>query len=145
MRVWMRLIFAATILATTAACGATATVYTAGQPAIEGRIVGGDTSALYVQNAASEIYRVPKNRVHDVDHPGNVLFTVGAIGFGSIGSAVISQRNSQFARDVGPQLLFYGALALLGGWQWWESSSAASVAPPAGMNILEVPPLQEVR
>lgn len=59
------------VAAAVALSGCTATIYRAGQPAIEGRLVGGDDDHLAVRNAGGEVFRVPRAEIVDVDHPGN--------------------------------------------------------------------------
>lgn len=135
---------AAVLLAATA-CSAPATIKTSGQPAIEGRIVGGDGQALYVQNGSNEVYRLPKNRVLDIDHPGNLVFTIGAIGFGSAVPLALSRPLDRLDSDLAAQLLIFAGIAALGGWQWWLSSSAVEAVLPAGTEVNEFMPLQEVR
>lgn len=128
-----------------ASCSGTATVHTAGQPAIEGRIIGGDQAWLFVQNSGGELYRVPKSRVHDIDHPGNVLFTVGAVGSGTVMFASTGPSSGQFASQFAPQLAIYGVLLGIGLWQWWDSSAAVHQPLPPGVHALDAPGLQEVR
>lgn len=128
-----------------ASCSGTATVHTAGQPAIEGRIIGGDSTWLFVQNNAGELYRVPKRRVHDIDHPGNVLFTVGAVGLGTGLAASAGRPPDQIPSEFTTQLAIYGVLLGLGLWQWWDSSAAVHQPLSPGVESLEAPVFEEVR
>lgn len=70
-------------------CGTTATVSRVNAPAMEGRIVSSDQRAIYVQTAG-DTFPIARDEISDIDHPGNVAATIGAIvtGYGIANIAV---------------------------------------------------------
>ena len=132
------------LLALPCAC-TTATIQRAGGPDLEAQLVGGDKQYLYVRTESGQTFRVPRNTVVDIDHPGNVLmvastpvlleaalfFVIPAALNGDCASRNCDEFNALF-RGVG--IVFGGAgLAMLAGGAipWLRSTGA--VATDAGM------------
>jgi hypothetical protein len=68
------------------ACSTTATISRRHGPAYEAEIVGSDADTLRLENGDGQALLVPREDVVDIDHPGNVLMTIGAVilGVGTI-------------------------------------------------------------
>lgn len=137
-------------------CGTTATVITRDGKRDETRIVGGDRDVLLLQNDYGVEKIVRRTEVKDIDHPGNVIATLGGLIGGSYGLSLIavgvicgssgSSRNS-----VCP--LMYGVLGaatalgagmfVWGMWTWLTSKNAVSDSlsnPPVPMPVTPLPP-----
>jgi hypothetical protein len=66
----------------TGACSTTATISTVRGSSYEATIDGSSAEALRLQNRDGQRFVVPREDVVDVDHPGNVLMTIGAVMLG---------------------------------------------------------------
>jgi hypothetical protein len=66
-------------LALLTGCGTTATITRANAPAIDAKIVRSDKDEVYVETTSGEAMTVPRGEIKDVDHPGNVAATIGAL------------------------------------------------------------------
>ena len=112
--------------------------------AIEGRIVGGDDRALYVDSDKGPI-RVERERIETLRHPGEVSTTVGGILIGLSAISFTPQRISLGAPAdheiyasigglvVGATMLTWGLL------RWVESSGRTDRPPPPRWRFLESP------
>jgi hypothetical protein len=60
-------------------CGTSATITRANAPAIDGKIIGGDSSDVYIETRSGVSDTVPRSEITDIDHPGNVAATIGAL------------------------------------------------------------------
>jgi hypothetical protein len=120
-------------------CSTTATVITRDGKREETRIVGGDREVLLLQNDYGVEKVVRRTEVKDIDHPGNVVATIGGIIGGSYGLSLAfvgslcatsgSSRNSTCL----PLLGMTGAMTALGAvmfvwglWTWLGSKNAVS-------------------
>ncbi len=64
-------------------CGTTATLTRPGAPEVEAKIMASDSQNIYVENAGGTT-TLARDSITDIDHPGNVAATIGAIvtGYG---------------------------------------------------------------
>lgn len=120
--------FVATVLL--AGCGTTATVSRLGSRPLDARIVGGDSASIYVETDSAK-YAVPRNEITDIDHPGNVAATIGAIvtGYGianiAAGASDCDRYGGAYCAGVflpaaiGAPVMAYGLVT------WISSVSAA--------------------
>ena len=127
------------------ACSTTATIHRAHGPAYEAEIADSDASRLRVLGDDGRLHEVPRAEVTDVDHPGNVVLTVGAVlaGIGAlVALSISSDSNStqQQRNDATAIALVYGlpglAMLIAGGVTYIGSMSRASafenaIAPAA--------------
>lgn len=133
-------------------CANTATIRRNNGPDLEAQIVSADPGALNVAGSDG-VYRIPREDVYDIDHPGNV--TLG-VGVGLLALAVVAfaalAANGSLDRGTGPAvgsllaapgagLTFFGSVIYL-------RSKHASAAfedqprtdqPPAPLPIVRLP------
>jgi hypothetical protein len=66
-------------------CSSTATIVRTDGPDNEAEIANSDAAALYVRARNGQIYRINRESIADIDHPGNVEIIVGSLllGLGS--------------------------------------------------------------
>lgn len=64
-------------------CGTTATITRPGTSPVEAKIMASDSQNIYVENAGGTT-TIARDSITDIDHPGNVAATIGAIvtGYG---------------------------------------------------------------
>jgi hypothetical protein len=62
-----------------AACSTMATVTRRNAPALDARIIGGDSENVYVESGNGRIETIPRSDIQDIDHPGNVAALIGGI------------------------------------------------------------------
>jgi hypothetical protein len=117
-----------------AGCSTTATIHRVSGPAYEAKILQSDATSLDVQGDDGRPYRVPREQVSDIDHPGNVLATVGAalLGFAGLISYVAATENGggPSSRDTAITVgVVYGLpgllMAVAGGSIWLSSKDKA--------------------
>jgi hypothetical protein len=129
-------------------CSTTATIHRVYGPAYEAEIADSDGSALRVLGDDGRLYPVSREEVTDIDHPGNVVLTVGAVLVGiaalvslSIANDGDGSQNREEATAVG---LVYGlpGLAMLigGGVTYIGSKSRASAFETGRFPALSRPP-----
>jgi hypothetical protein len=73
-----------------AACSSTATISRNFGPAYEAEITGSDARSLRVRAQNGYEFVVPREDVTDIDHPGNVLLTIGAVVTGMYSPFLVS-------------------------------------------------------
>jgi hypothetical protein len=129
-----------------AGCSTTATIFRSNGPNIESRIVDGDATSLFVQSDNGLVYRVDRRTVADIDHPGNVHLTIGALclaaSAGLLASSFAesdrSDREGSLAAAAG-----YGGiglpLALWGGWAFLRSRQADEGREPRPALVMSAP------
>ena len=121
------------------ACSTTATVITRDGKRDETRIVGGDREVLLLQNDYGVEKIVRRTEVKDIDHPGNVVATIGGIIGGTYGLSLIAVGaicgTSGASRGSACPLMYgvLGATTALGAgmfvwgmWAWLTSKNAVS-------------------
>lgn len=137
--------------------GCTATLARAGRPDLRGTIVGADPSYLYVDVPAHGLRAVPRAEVSDIDHPGNVAATAGAVlisaGLGGwlVASAPCSGRCGEGAGfralvglgGAGLGLVGLG-LAVAGVTLWGDSTGSAEpfAGPPEALSPAQLQALR---
>ena len=115
-------------------CSTTATIHRVYGPAYETEIADSDASALRVLGDDGRLHEVPRGEITDVDHPGNVVITVGAIlvGIAALASiSIMNERNGSQNREEATAVgLVYGlpglAMLVAGGVTYIGSKSKAS-------------------
>jgi hypothetical protein len=96
-------------------CASTATIGRVDGPDNEARIVTSDVGAVYVSARNGATYRIGRESISSIDHPGNVEILIGSILAG-VGTLAIVGAYQDGDRDVIlPVALVYGGpgLALL--------------------------------
>ena len=132
------------------ACSTTATIHRVYGPSYEAEIADSDASALRVLGDDGRLHAVPRAEVTDVDHPGNVVLTVGAV-LTAIGALVaISIMNDGTPsmpadRDDATAIgMVYGVpgvvMMALGGVAYITSKSRASAFEAGRFPTLSRPP-----
>jgi hypothetical protein len=136
-----------------AACSTTSTIHRAYGPAYEAEIVDSDANRLRVLGDDGRIHEVPREEVTDIDHPGNVLFTVGAVlvgvaaivAFSTPDGSNLSQQQQEHDRETATAVsLVYGvpglAMLIAGGVPYFSSRSKASAFETGRAPTLSRPP-----
>jgi hypothetical protein len=106
---------AGALVLTIGCAGSTATITRPDGPPIEGRIESSDAETLRVRTPDGNVLSLDQYAVSDVDHPGNVLATIG-LGYAA-GSAILffppALRHPQPADGAGtsPRVLAFIGLA----------------------------------
>ena len=129
----MRFISIATVVALCCGgCGMTATIHRWGAPPLEAQIVDSDSKSVYVEDDQGNRYRVPRDTITELDHPGNVALGIG-IGLLAIGSMLYfvdddsGREPDEARRTMAIGYAIPGAiLAAWGGYSWFGSRSSAS-------------------
>jgi len=136
-------------------CSTTATVFTRDGKRDEARIVGGDREVLLLQNDYGVERVVRRAEVKDIDHPGNVVATIGGIIGGSYGLSLavvggVCATSGSSRNSTCPLLLgMTGVMTALGAgmfvwglWTWLTSKNAVSDSwstPPVTVTPLPPP------
>jgi hypothetical protein len=131
-----------------AGCAPTATIVRNDSPNNEAEILHSDERAIYVAGAEGQTYRIGRENVVDIDHPGNVELVVGGILLAFGGALVIGGVHDH---DMGQRTAgaIYGAPGLLllgtGLYRYITSKSAASAFenvehPPPPLGPPRLPP-----
>jgi len=78
------LVFCFSLAAFATGCGNTATITRVNAPELDGEIRASDSQNIYIKTAGNTPMSVPRETITDIDHPGNVAATIGAIvtGYG---------------------------------------------------------------
>ncbi len=112
------------------ACGS-ATIERIGAPNLEARIVGSDDRNVYVISDDDQTFAVPRRTIRDIDHPGNVLVTVGACLLSMTALTYLS--NESGGQESGGIFAAVGVPLFIGGLiPWLQSTRAADNTDPGG-------------
>ena len=116
--------------------GCTASIERRRAPDIDARIVGSDRSGIVVETDRGERRRIPGSEIKEIDHPGNVLMTVGAIFAGlALLSAESQNPNDRAEADglavVGLSLFVGGAIP------YFRSTGASGEFDPADIPAVD--------
>src|SRR5438046_3390850 len=96
----------------------TATIHRVNGPNIEAEIVGSDADGLQVASDQGTTYRVSRDSVAAIDHPGDVAAVLGAVAIVVGGLVAVSAGGDQSPRKAfvpGLAVSSAGFVALLGG------------------------------
>jgi hypothetical protein len=137
-------------------CASTATITRSDSPDNEAQIVNSDAGALYVQARNGRIYRIGRESVTGIDHPGNVEILIGSLLLGVVGLIAVMARTQNDNEAIAPIALVYGSpgavLLASGLYHYVPSVQAARVfetadpgvrSPPAGTWFPVPPPTQQ--
>lgn len=75
------------------ACSSAATLYRRDAPPVEGRIVHTDRAGVIVATDDGLLI-VPREAITDIDHPGNVALTIGALTVGVSAVAIVGALDA---------------------------------------------------
>jgi hypothetical protein len=130
------------LLVSFSACATTATIHRVDSADNEAEIVSSDAEALIIRGSNGRLYRLDRDRVSDVDHPGNVDMVVGGILLGVVGLILASLPSNEQRFTVLPAVIIYGvpgaALFGYGTYQYVKSVRAAAL-PEGVMAPLPLP------
>jgi hypothetical protein len=133
-----------TMLILLCGCSTTATISRANGRELEGKIVGSNSGAIFVETEGDSTLRVPRSEITDIDHPGNTAAVVGgflgAYGILNIatGASGCSDYGAAYCTGVFlPATL--GASMLLWGLTMWGDSTGAAARPPSPHSVPEPP------
>ncbi len=122
-------------------CTTTATISRTDSPDNEAEILRSDEHALYVRGSNGRTYRLERERVADIDHPGNVNMLVGAGLLGILALIMSAADRSERGGLLTPLGLAYGlpglGLFAHGTYAYVSSVSAAHAFTSA--QTVEVP------
>src|SRR5512140_2119921 len=90
---------AVAVLVAFTGCSTSATIGRNFGPEYEGQIVASDATSLRVRDGAGYEAVIVREDVTDIDHPGNVLFTIGAVVAGMSAPMMIGDLVSQSSQD----------------------------------------------
>ena len=120
----------ALILSGFAACGTSAAITLRDGSMVSGKIVSSDTDAVYIATANGE-KTVPRDRIQDIDHPGNgagtvgiVLTALGARGMLSLAVGTSKSDGDVFVEVYAPAVL--GVSMIAWGFMTYAKSLSAS-------------------
>jgi len=103
--------------------GCAATLQRGSGPAIEGVLTDADATYLYIRSDSGAVYRVPRTEVSDIDHPGNVLATIGAVFLTM--SVIFLADGEDYSNEAGAIYGAIGAGMTAGGLIPWMHSRLA--------------------
>jgi hypothetical protein len=135
-------------------CASTATIGRVDGPDNEARIVTSDVGAVYVAGRNGQIYRIGRESISAIDHPGNVEILIGSILVGLASLVAVSLYEDGDRDAVVPVALVYGgpglAFMISGLYRYMSSVQAAEAfesadipagaPPPAGTTPPASPP-----
>ena len=137
------------LLGAFAGCSTTATISRTNGPAFEAEILGSDANSLRVRDDYGREFAVAREEVADIDHPGNVLSTIGVVLIAMsipMFLAALSHRNqSQESEWSGMELVFgipeavTGLCLAIPGWSRYRRSKRGAQAFENANPILPVP------
>lgn len=118
-------------------CASTATIARTDGPDSEARIISSDAGGVYVSARNGQTYRIGRESISAIDHPGNVELLVGSLLVGFITLLVVSSYETVNSDELGIALA-YGSpglwLMIAGGYRYMSSVQAAqafeSAEPP---------------
>jgi hypothetical protein len=123
---------AATGLLLIASACSTATIYRHNAPDLEATIVGGSDKYLYVETEDGRVVRIAREKVSEIDHPGNVEAIVGSIllayGGGLTAWGLAGRENGPMSVALGVSggiLGIPGVILLASGLMNWSRSASA--------------------
>jgi hypothetical protein len=124
-------------------CSTTATIERRDGPPTEGRIERSDQGALYVSDGDGRIMRIERRQVEDIDHPGNIAFTVGAflttMLVGAVAGALVDNPRQMSVPTAAAFIAAPLALGVGGGYFYFRSKSAARAYETAPRYIIVGP------
>jgi hypothetical protein len=127
-----------------AGCGTTATIYRKSGQQDEATILRGSSSSVMVDTGAGE-RPIPREDITDIDHPGNVHATIGAVllAYGilniAVGSSQCQSKGAAFCTGVFlPATLGLG-MSIWGLTIWSRSSTAARSTGARGPELSLAP------
>jgi hypothetical protein len=125
-------------------CSWTATIGRTDAPNNEAEILRSDANAVYVLGSNGRTYRLGRESVRGIDHPGNVEMLIGSILLGLGAAVVIDERKSSSPDDVLALTIIYGgsglALLLSGLVRYVPSFQAARAFESADTSVRPLPP-----
>jgi len=128
------------------ACSNTATITRRSGPNFEASIEDSDSDSVYVRSGNGALYRVPRNDIVDIDHPGNVHLAIGAalLLWGTLMLVVPARSDAEWSFGPGVYALVLGIpgaiLALYGGVTYGSSVlSAHSSKAPEPARLVPLP------
>ena len=125
-------------------CASTATIERTDGPDNEARLVGSDAGAVYVRARSGQTYRIGRESISDIDHPGNVEILIGGLMIGFVSALAVDVYEDGDRDAVLPLALIYGgpALALIisGLHRYIRSVQAAQAFESAEVPVHTLPP-----
>jgi hypothetical protein len=137
------------VLCAFASCSTTATMSRNNGPAYEAEILSSDADFLSVRDNYGRQIVVSRDEVIEIDHPGNVLYTIGAVlvamATPMLVAGVLHSNRSSKSDWSGMELVFGIPVAVTGlclaipGWSRYRRSKVAAEAFEDANPILPVP------
>ena len=125
-------------------CASTATIARTDGPDNETRIVSSDAAAVYVSARNGQTYRIGRESVIAIDHPGNVEILIGSILAGVGTLAAVAAYDGGDRDAAAPIALVYGgpglALLISGLIRYISSVQAAQAFESADIPMVRPPP-----
>jgi hypothetical protein len=137
----------AVVLCASLGCATTATITRKNGQHDEATIVRGTTSSVMVDTGAGE-RPIPREEITDIDHPGNVHATVGALllAYGilniSVGASQCDRRGAAFCTGVFTPAALGLGMGIWGLTVWSKSTKAARETGPRGPELSLAPLLR---
>lgn len=124
-------------------CSTTAHITLRDGSRVDGEIVDSDRASVVVRRSGEEV-RVPRDEIDDIDHPGNFLLTLGALGAGGWGlillaaSADVATAEGETHSGLLILPAIFGVAVYTGpavwGYRAW-STSVDNARPPDGVDV----------
>ena len=125
-------------------CASTATIARTDGPDNEARIVSSDAGAVYVSARNGQTYRIGRESISAIDHPGNVEILIGSILVGVASLVAVAAYEDGDRDAVAPLALVYGgpglALIISGLYRYISSVQAAQAFESAEVPVRAPPP-----
>ena len=125
-------------------CASTATIERTDGPDNEARLVGSDAGAVYVRARSGQTYRIGRESISDIDHPGNVEILIGGLLLGLVTTIAVDVYEDGDRDAVAPLALVYGGPALTlmftGLYRYIRSVQAAQAFESAEAPVRALPP-----
>ena len=103
------------------------------KPNIRSKIIDSDNDNLYINNDSGKVFKINRSSINDIDHPGNVLMTIGLsfISFSLISLSIMQMESKSSSGKGYKELsLVYGIPGILlftgGAVPYYLSKNAAS-------------------
>ena len=143
-------IVACLVLGASAGCSTAASISRVSGPSFDAEILGSDAKSLRVRDDYGREFLVPREDVADIDHPGNVLCTIGAVLMAMsvpwfVAALAGRRAQSQQSEWVGLELVFAIPEAVTGlslaipGWNRHRHSKLGAKAFEDANPILPIP------
>lgn len=140
---------ATTLLLATVLCSCAATIERRGAPTIDAPIVGSDLNTINVKSKDGSVATIDGREIIEIDHPGNVLMTVG-LGYAGwtlfkiVILSAMKGKEDAIINAVEYDMSIGLGLAIAGAIPYFLSLSAAQAFDPTRVQRPALEPVQPI-